>query len=744
MKIDTFVIHISHSDRYLVGMTKSILQNVLIVALGGLVFFALAPFHQISAATTSFRVFDHTVLDPAPRKTGNAAWSGSVPVTFPFDAKPGTHVFLSGDPAGTSSATIRDILDLSIVKQGVASNNPIVFSYDARGADPVGCADMRPLPKTDITNLFIQPPTIADRTHWVAQAWLRVRCLVKPYEFGPLYIVVTTDDLPSPLPTTSPTPTPPLGSIEPGGFLELPWNYNHFNLDFVRAALSASSYFDHQYPLLSSGILEPETNAHTLINFNGESTDDSGASLFYSAHDGYDYARMASVSYGEPVLAAADGIARFRGDCGACGNMITIDHENGYETRYMHLQGTDLITHIPGNSVRVKSGAMIGRVGSTGNVLPSGPMGAHIHFMVVKDRNNDGNFDDNIPDGVTDPFGWTGKDADPWPAYQFTQGGASKTGTTSNYLWKHAITPTTAMITQQIGGQLQSGGYTVEFPPDSTHENVQVSMLPQMGTVFGAYTSIGNTILIEAKDMFDKAKSLFDKSFTIRVDFEVFPTVDFVPESLALYSSSDDGKTWKKEVTVIDWEHKTAEAQVNHLTQFALMGMRKSTSSEALASPAELRLAYDPNLESFQFEATNGNIASIESEPTVVTDTSGIQETKTIVTATNDAGEKTAAQVLEVFDEQKTSLQIESLMYGKEAAVLAPHELVAEVSRTGPIIHTFTQQMHIRNDWVYAAYNVHDDTTQIVTNNLDQPKVVQGGQSKVALQTDNGAIHYSF
>lgn len=76
---------------------------------------------------------------------------------------------------------------------------------------------------------------------------------------------------------------------------------------------------------------------------------------------------------GAPVYAADSGFVTFAGwsDTGY-GNLVIIDHQNGFETRYAHLSAY-FVT--PGQSVT--KGGQIGTVGSTGNST-----GPHLHFEV--------------------------------------------------------------------------------------------------------------------------------------------------------------------------------------------------------------------------------------------------------------------------------------------------------------------------------------------------------------------------
>lgn len=89
-----------------------------------------------------------------------------------------------------------------------------------------------------------------------------------------------------------------------------------------------------------------------------------------TAHKGVD---IACVS-GTPVAAADDGIcitAEYRSDYG---NLIIIDHQNGYKTYYAHLNSIN--TNV--NDV-IEKGQIIGETGNTG--ISTGP---HIHFEVRK------------------------------------------------------------------------------------------------------------------------------------------------------------------------------------------------------------------------------------------------------------------------------------------------------------------------------------------------------------------------
>jgi len=88
-------------------------------------------------------------------------------------------------------------------------------------------------------------------------------------------------------------------------------------------------------------------------------------------HKGMDFAGKE----GSDVLAVADGIVSWTGKRHGYGQMIDIDHGNGYITRYAH--NKKLMVSV---GMRVKKGETIALVGSTGRST-----GPHVHFEVHRD-----------------------------------------------------------------------------------------------------------------------------------------------------------------------------------------------------------------------------------------------------------------------------------------------------------------------------------------------------------------------
>lgn len=369
------------------------------------------------------------------------------------------------------------------------------------------------------------------------------------------------------------------GPSTPQPFLDLPWNYGANGMTFNESATSITSFLDHEYPLLSVGLSldEPLEAQGTVRDFSGGERNNIKP---YTKHDGYDYANKAHVKLGVPVLAAADGEASFMSSCGACGNAILIDHKNGYQTRYYHMQPDGLITNVPGQKVNVLKGQQIGKVGFTGNVSPAGEGGSHLHFMVVQDKNNDGNFEDNIPDGITDPFGWQSSEPDPWENYSFNYAGKARTGNKSNYLFTTKLDNLNANLSSNAA-VFEIGKAKLEFPPGSTNENLNIKADSAPNFANNLLNSLGSILKVEAKNERSspegnagQAITTFLKNFSLTLSFSQFDLSRYDLNTLSIYSSPD-GQNWTKENTQVDLNNKTASTSINHLTYFALMAERK-------------------------------------------------------------------------------------------------------------------------------------------------------------------------
>lgn len=82
-----------------------------------------------------------------------------------------------------------------------------------------------------------------------------------------------------------------------------------------------------------------------------------------------------SVAVGDPIYAVYDGDVIYADKFLGYGNVIMVDHGNGYYTLYSHLSSVDVVLNQP-----VLMGEVIGKGGDTGSL--SGPM---LHFEIRKD-----------------------------------------------------------------------------------------------------------------------------------------------------------------------------------------------------------------------------------------------------------------------------------------------------------------------------------------------------------------------
>jgi murein DD-endopeptidase MepM/ murein hydrolase activator NlpD len=118
--------------------------------------------------------------------------------------------------------------------------------------------------------------------------------------------------------------------------------------------------------LLPSGM--PVAHGYIASGFGARTDPIDGHASF---HRGVDF----DAPMGSPVMAVADGVVTFAGVRSGYGNVIEIDHGNGYMTRYAH--NSALVAQV---GTRVHAGDTIAKVGSTGHST-----GPHCHFEVWHD-----------------------------------------------------------------------------------------------------------------------------------------------------------------------------------------------------------------------------------------------------------------------------------------------------------------------------------------------------------------------
>lgn len=109
----------------------------------------------------------------------------------------------------------------------------------------------------------------------------------------------------------------------------------------------------------------PIQQSYITSNFGYRADPLGGGSQF---HKGVDF----EANTGDPVLTVADGVVTYSGVRSGYGNVIEVDHGNGYVTRYAH---NSRLTRQVGDLVR--RGEEVAKAGSTGRST-----GAHVHFEV--------------------------------------------------------------------------------------------------------------------------------------------------------------------------------------------------------------------------------------------------------------------------------------------------------------------------------------------------------------------------
>ncbi len=109
----------------------------------------------------------------------------------------------------------------------------------------------------------------------------------------------------------------------------------------------------------------PILNSYVTSGFGGRADPFGGGGQF---HKGIDF----EANTGDPVLAVGDGVVTYSGERSGYGNVVEVDHGNGYVTRYAH--NSRLMVQV-GDLVR--GGHEIAKAGSTGRST-----GTHVHFEV--------------------------------------------------------------------------------------------------------------------------------------------------------------------------------------------------------------------------------------------------------------------------------------------------------------------------------------------------------------------------
>ncbi len=168
--------------------------------------------------------------------------------------------------------------------------------------------------------------------------------------------------------------TPGMGEGSSGPVQDIPVSAVNSDLQVLEQRFLASGrqlsvleslLFDHQLEQNAVPSRMPIRNSYVTSSF-GTRADPFGRGR--ASHKGMDFhARV-----GDPVMAVADGVVRYSGVKGGYGNVVEVDHGNGYVTLYAH---NSQLTVKVGDLVR--AGQEVAKAGSTGRST-----GAHVHFEV--------------------------------------------------------------------------------------------------------------------------------------------------------------------------------------------------------------------------------------------------------------------------------------------------------------------------------------------------------------------------
>lgn len=123
--------------------------------------------------------------------------------------------------------------------------------------------------------------------------------------------------------------------------------------------------FDQELERNAMPSRSPVASSYITSGYGGRADPFGGGSQF---HKGIDF----KASVGDPVLTVADGVVSYSGVRSGYGNVVEVDHGNGFVTRYAHNSRNTVQV---GDLVRV--GQQIAKAGSTGRST-----GAHVHFEV--------------------------------------------------------------------------------------------------------------------------------------------------------------------------------------------------------------------------------------------------------------------------------------------------------------------------------------------------------------------------
>ncbi|MFA5776032.1 MAG: peptidoglycan DD-metalloendopeptidase family protein [Patescibacteria group bacterium] len=328
-----------------------------------------------------------------------------------------------------------------------------------------------------------------------------------------------------------------------------------------------TSYFDHSYPLLAYPYKsEPAKESDTTTNFWGDR--EKAPKLYYSNHDGVDF----GLKYGRSILAPASGYASYSYTTGG-GYTIKIDHQNGYQTQYLHLQKEGLFVTVKDKDAKwIDKGQQVGLVGLTGNTT-----GPHLHFGVRHDKNNNGNFLDDVPDGRVDPYAWQDDTKeDPWEVYSWTDALGDHAGSESAYLWEDFLEVNSVYLSKD-GGSLAGENAIVTIPENTLDKEITLSIQKTGSSNVELANKVfkyvhGTALLIKAYDNVKNQIYQFTNDLEITFDLSQANFSNIATETLKIMYFDPGDMIWNQVPTIWHEAERRLTGIVNHLSEFAVFG----------------------------------------------------------------------------------------------------------------------------------------------------------------------------
>ncbi len=364
---------------------------------------------------------------------------------------------------------------------------------------------------------------------------------------------------------------------DPSAFLDLPLAYDGAAatfLDMLRDTDEGGlidSWFDHDAPdyRKNGSVLLWDGRLHRDDPYN----DTLGCfeRRCYDGHDGVDFPYRdpnpdtPNIYEPLPIYPAAAGrVAAVYTTCdagepqcnGGYGNEVILAHDNGYFTRYSHLDRVDVA---PGVSP-VTRATVLGIMGSTGNSL-----GTHLHFAVHLDNGN-GEWDGGKVDRPIDPFGWTGSAPDPWAA-----------SAVSRRLWRFSPTAEVVIFGSQ-GATLRDGGGTVtaNLPADAFAGQARIELSSGGAPARPAppQRSLGRTFRLQVLDWLQGAPAAADAPLAhpveLAVRYQGVDTRHLALGDLMIMRWDHEAQTWTPLPTVVDEAAQVVYAATDRLGEFDL------------------------------------------------------------------------------------------------------------------------------------------------------------------------------